>query len=272
MNYFYYIEDNNIKYTIDMLRLSCKISNNNANDIITNLRLENNVDYFYNSSFKIGTYAHNFTFDNFWLGIGCKNSEYETKEQLITLEFNPNKANLENSFFNYFINSYKDKIIIKRFDLSIDIKENILNLNFENLNKRSSTIYYQYNDNKTIYFGKGNGHTKIYNKKIESNLDYELTRYEVTKELDNVYFKDINLVGILNFNFISPIILPYNEKSKNKTYNAIAYALNRGFHFKDLSRDMQRNIRENQVYNIEFKNDIASKCLIDTISLLYAKK
>ncbi len=39
-------------------------------------------------------------------------------------------------------------------------------------------------DNKTIYIGKTDNRIKIYNKKIESNLDIkgELTRIEISKK------------------------------------------------------------------------------------------
>ena len=44
-------------------------------------------------------------------------------------------------------------------------------------------------DNKTYYMGRSN---KIYNKKIESSLDRDLTRMEITSKLDlninNIYF------------------------------------------------------------------------------------
>ncbi|NMA67682.1 MAG: hypothetical protein GX957_15875 [Clostridiaceae bacterium] len=39
-------------------------------------------------------------------------------------------------------------------------------------------------DDFTIYIGKGPGRVKIYNKALESGLNYDLTRYEVSLKLD----------------------------------------------------------------------------------------
>ena len=38
-------------------------------------------------------------------------------------------------------------------------------------------------DNKTYYIGRSNNRIKIYNKKLESNLDYDLTRVEITSKI-----------------------------------------------------------------------------------------
>ena len=42
-------------------------------------------------------------------------------------------------------------------------------------------------DNKTYYIGRSNNRIKIYNKKLESNLDYDLTRVEITSKIDLEY-------------------------------------------------------------------------------------
>lgn len=268
LNYFYKIEDTFITYTIDMLRLSIYLKNKEADDFRQLLQVVA-TDYYYSNSNKIGTYSHNYKIDNIWIGVGCVNTKDITIKQLTTIEFNPNKQDESKiKFIREIIKKFgTERFFLKRFDIAIDLPFNICNLNFENLNKRSCMTYYEYQDNKTIYFGKGNGHTKIYNKKIESNLDYDLTRYEITKETNNIFLNQIEEIKDLNFNFLKPIILPYNVSTDNKTYNAIAYALNNGFHFKDLSRDMQQNIRKNSIYNIDLDENLGRKCVIDTIRL-----
>ena len=200
---------------------------------------------------------------------GCVTSKAETNEQLITIEFNPNKCLPGSTSLVYLLNRLNNRLKIRRFDLAIDIPFNILNLNFENLTKRSSTVLYEYQDNRTIYFGKGNGHTKIYNKKIESNLDFELTRYEITREID-CPVSMINGFPDITFNFLSCNLMPYNEHTDNKTHNAIAYALNNGYHFKDLSRDMQKNIIKNAKFNFELSEQVANNVLRATINSIFS--
>lgn len=273
INYFYCYEDGDLKYTVDMLRCSFYIYPHEHKWFLIECEYyfinseDENKKMYQTMSNKIGLYADNFVVDNIWVGIGCNNPKARYKDKiLITYEFNPNKIkNFEGIF--QFLKKFKDKTYLKRFDLAIDIPENINNLEFENLRKRASTTYYQYQSNKTIYFGKGNGHTKIYNKKIESNLDQELTRYEVTTEVPEIYFNNFDVSNI-SISFLNAIKKPYNEHTDNKTYNAIAYALNNGFHFKDLSRDMQKNIRENKNTIYEFRNDLVLKTLYNTIQKL----
>ena len=47
-------------------------------------------------------------------------------------------------------------------------------------------------DNKTYYMGRTNNRIKIYNKKLESGLNYDLTRVEITSKID-LNIKDILL-------------------------------------------------------------------------------
>lgn len=115
---------------------------------------------------------------------------------------------------------------------------------------------------------KAIGHTKIYNKKIESNLDFELTRYEVTIETAEISILNFDASNI-SITFLNAIKKPYNEHTSNKTHNAIAYALNNGFHFKDLSRDMQQNIKEECSKVYEFRQDLALKILSQTVTKLF---
>lgn len=277
LNYYYFLEDedNGLKYTVDMLRLFFYIYPFEHKPF-----LEECKKYFFDSedenkkmyntlSNKIGLYADNFVIDHIWIGVGCNNPNSKQKDKiLVTFEFNPNKVENFGGIFQ-FLKKFKDKTYLKRFDLAIDIPENINNLEFENLKKRASTVYYQYQSNKTIYFGKGSGHTKIYNKMIESQLDYELTRYEVTKEVENISLINFDISRI-NIEFLNAIKKPYNEHTSDKTHNAIAFALNNGYHFKDLSRDMQKNIRLECSTKYDFRQDLTLKVLFQTVTKLFA--
>ncbi len=276
LNYYYFLKDENngLKYTVDMLRFFFYIYPNEHKLFLEELKnyfilsKDENKKMYNTLTNKIGLYADNFVIDHIWIGVGCNNPKSKNKDKiLVTFEFNPNKVENFGGIFQ-FLKKFKDKICLKRFDLAVDIPENINNLEFQNLRKRASTVYYQYQSNKTIYFGKGSGHTKIYNKKIESQLDYELTRYEVTKEVNNLSLKNFDVSGI-NIEFLGAIKKPYNEHTGDKTHNAIAYALNNGFHFKDLSRDMQKNICSECSINYDFRQDLALKVLFQTVQLLF---
>lgn len=275
LKYYNYYECNGLTYTIDMFRFYFYILPHEVKHFINELEF-----YYVNSTYenkkciklmsnKIGLYADNFVIDNIWIGVGCNNPNSKEKDKvLVSYEFNPNKVTNFDGVFEFLIR-FKNKTYLKRFDLAIDIPENINNLEFQNLRKRASTIYYQYQSNKTIYFGKGNGHTKIYNKKIEANLDYELTRYEVSIETAEISILNFDVSNI-SISFLNAIKKPYNEHTDNKTYNAIAFALNNGFHFKDLSRDMQKNIKEECSKIYEFRQDLALKVLFKTVTMLFA--
>jgi len=79
------------------------------------------------------------------------------------------------------------KWFIKSFDLAMDLKVNINDLITDTSGRQRDVIFSYGYDNKTIVSGKGDGRLKIYNKKIESklNIQGELTRVEITRELDD---------------------------------------------------------------------------------------
>lgn len=162
LNYYNYYKDNDLIYTVDMLRFYFYILPHEVKPFINELEFYyvdsnyENKKMYKTMSNKIGLYADNFVIDNIWIGIGCNNPNSKDKSKvLVSYEFNPNKVENYDGVFE-FLTRFKNKTYLKRFDLAIDIPENINNLEFQNLRKRASTTYYQYQSNKTIYFGKGN--------------------------------------------------------------------------------------------------------------------
>lgn len=98
------------------------------------------------------------------------------------IEFNPNKCFCEQFSDDVrFIIGQAFKWDVVRWDLAIDIP-----LAREKLylpkDQRIYTLQKVSNSDKTEYLGRRNnaGFVKLYNKTIESNLDYDLTRLEVT--------------------------------------------------------------------------------------------
>lgn len=123
-------------------------------------------------------------------------------------------------------------------------------------------------DNKTYYMGRTNNRIKIYNKRIESGLDYDLTRVEITSKID------LNIKDILfyNYNVKLPDLYLNNylytfKDYEDKTLFAILYAVQSGFPISDLSRrykDKVKNLLEgNYKINLENKycTDVLKQCI-----------
>lgn len=222
MKYFYSVKDNELTYSVDMLRITTYINYFDFKDLLLFFNCHHDM-YWTGSPSKIGSYLHNYMFNNIYIGLCTYTVDISKPNLILTFEFNPNKTDF--SCIKDFINKFKNNWIIKKIDLAIDLPGNINEFQFQNSTKRSNMVFYNDLHNRTIYHGKGNGHIKIYNKMIESNLEYELTRFEITKEID-LLFDDLKS-SIIDFNFLTYIKLPYKiSSSQDSTLNAICYALN----------------------------------------------
>lgn len=237
MNYYYSLIDGDFTYNIDMIRLKTYISAYELKKIKP--LLEQNSSSFFSSS-GFGKFALNYKFSALWTGLGSINAKKDGKV-IWCIEVNPNKMDYNDfEFLQWATDNFTFNLT--RYDLAIDIPYNINQLYFGDLYKKSFSMFYNDYDNKTYYFGKGSGHTKIYNKKIESNLDYELTRYEVTLETDFDFLS--GLPPAHNINFITICRTPYFSLSGDPSLDAILYAVNSGFPFKSLSRRYKDYIKK----------------------------
>lgn len=116
------------------------------------------------------------------------------------IEYNPNKTNVAviAYLFRYF-NAYSVRMTRKsifelvRYDLAIDIPVDRQYVRLLKSGKRSYTRIEE--KSLTEYLGKhnSNGFTKVYDKTIESDLDYEVTRIEVTCDSLTPALPDIHL-------------------------------------------------------------------------------
>lgn len=179
-----------LKYSVDMVRLKTEIHKDYLQCMILDpFAYEPGVRYKMMTS--ITAYRHNFYIEDnsdhgscsFWVG-SSHNSRKSSDHVDFVLEYNPNKCN-GSSLLGYLLDHVfrgNRHVEVKSLDVAVDIPVNILDLNYSvkgNMNRR---IFDNGSDDKTYYFrkGKSNGAIKIYNKKRESNLDHELTRYEIT--------------------------------------------------------------------------------------------
>lgn len=247
-----YCSLDNITYTVDMIRLHCDITYETFNLLETRLRTIYNdqIKNFYIST-GISDFKYNYNIEikegkSFWFGF-IHNSELVNKKGSLqndntkynfTLEFNPNKLELRGILLYIIRMLYTNNCSIKSVDLAMDIPFNILDIGgFDKGRKKDFRMFSQGGENKTYYIGRTNNRIKIYNKKIESNLDRELTRIEITSKLDvtlknYMFFKyDVELPKL----YLNNYLLTFDDM-EDKTLLAIVYAVQNGFPLNDLSR------------------------------------
>lgn len=107
------------------------------------------------------------------------------------LDFNPNKTSDFDQFWSDLrsITSLCDLKLIKRIDVAIDLPFKRRDILLKKDNRRYECVAYSF-DNFTEYLGCRNdiGRVKVYNKTLESKLNYDLTRVEITTDLDITNF------------------------------------------------------------------------------------
>lgn len=197
MKYFNELKDQSgIIYSIDMIRVklvaSVKTLQAMASFVLNDNRLDDTHRIIkHQQSFADSSYQHFFSIEYIGYGtvkiglcmLGATRDQYNSGY----IEFNPNKL------FNSpeFCDDY-DQIIrfipnasLLRFDLAIDIpvsRDKVMLVK----DNRAYTCMAKSSVDKTEYLGKRNhtGRVKLYNKQIEQQLDYPLTRLEVTCDED----------------------------------------------------------------------------------------
>lgn len=193
------LTSNEYTYSVDMVRLTFSLDT----------RYQREVEDYFSSSSRIDIYMYplstkEFSYRNLVkvscgdssaiLGFGFNGCTHEESTNCFA-EFNPNKVFPEFlSDFMFLLPRIKN-ISISRLDLAIDIPIAREYLHLSRFKKTGGcSVYscsYRSFDNKTEYLGSHNsfGFTKLYNKQIESKLDYILTRLEITTECDILSFQ-----------------------------------------------------------------------------------
>ncbi len=256
------IEQNNMIYSIDMLRLKTYISYNVYNDLEFYLRAyyQKKVKRFWISD-RPQCYHYNYNLEvgegkSFWFGF-FHNSEQKVSERfepeyMLTIEFNPNK--LRNDPLLMYILNLSGIWYITKYDLAIDLHISILDLIFDKSGKRTMKVVSKGLDDRTVYLGATvDKFVKIYNKKHESNLGAitgDLTRVEISREVDD--FK-INDIVIWSYDSYFPDLYLNNyvyslsdttRKEKDKTLYAMLFAVQNGYSLNDLTRQYRKRVKE----------------------------
>lgn len=127
-------------------------------------------------------------------------------------------------------------------------------------------------DNKTYYMGRSNNRIKIYNKKIESNLDYELTRVEITSKIDfkvkDIFFYSYNVK--LPEIYLNDYLYSFSDY-EDKTLLAILYAVQNGYSLNDLTRrykDKVKGLLEGG-HKIELSNKCCTQAIFNCINYIF---
>ena len=271
-------EHNNIVYSIDMIRLKTFLTYSVfteiefrfktvwSNYIKKQYTTPQQKQFYYNYIIEIGEGQ------SFWFGF-CHNTErrsfYEDSEYNFTIEFNPNKIK-DNKILLYLL-SLSGRWFIRSFDLAMDLKINILDIIADISGKKEMCVRSFGYDNKTITSGKGDGRVKIYNKKIESNLNIQgdLTRVEISREFDDF---PINEIKNFDYGNIFPSLYLNNyiyslSDYEDKTLFALLYAVQNGFPIKELTRTYKNKIKNmfEGGHKILFDNITATQVLRKTI-------
>lgn len=274
------LENNNMIYSIDMLRIKTYMSYDIYNNLEFYVRTfyKDKVKKFWISD-RIQSFRYNWNIEieegkSFYFGF-CHNSEAKLPERLepeynLTIEFNPNKLK-DNRLLMHILNLSGIWYLV-RYDLAIDLHINIMDLVFDKSGKRKYKICANGYDNRTIYLGgEGNKFVKIYNKKRESDLNIvgDLTRVEITREVDNFKLNDIILWQYDNYFpdlYLNEYVLSLSDlekKEKNKTLYAVLFAVQNGYSLSDLTRDYRKRIKEllQGGYKIKFDSKTANQAL-----------
>lgn len=251
------IEDNNMVYSVDMIRLKTYITYGEFSNLefLINSVYKNKVKKMWLSD-RVMCFKYNYTIEleegrSFYFGFHCNNEKLQffknDVKYNLTLEFNPNK--IKDVPLLLHILGMSGDWYLRSLDLAVDLKINILDLILSKTGKRTLKSLSNGFDDKTYYIGTGDRRVKIYNKKKESNLKdvNELTRVEVS-----VQFDDFRLIDIKSFKlpeelfpevYINDYLYTFSDY-KDKTMLALLYAVQSGFPIDDLSRRYKERVKE----------------------------
>lgn len=272
------IKHNNIIYSIDKIRLKTYICyqdfkelefyiNTFYKDKIKRFWLSDKKSSFhYNYNIEWGE-GESFLFEFMHNSEGV-NYNKDNKNYNFTIEFNPNKLK-RNPIIMHILNSFNNWLL-RSFDLAMDLPINILDIIVDKGKKRNYTTQSNGGDNVTYYIGtkEKDGSYKIYNKKIESNLNIPgyLTRVEITRRFEDfpigrvAYFEYDGLFPIV---FLNKYVFSFlEEKNKDKMLMAVLYAVQRGFPLSDLTRTYRSKIKNllEAGSKIQFDSKSAGQC------------
>lgn len=246
----------NIVYSVDMLRLKTYLDYSSYSnlDYLIRTMYKDKINSYWISD-KISQFKYNYTvqINDGVLYIGFNHNQEKAIDNHglynLTIEFNPNKC--KNDFLIFHIINLSGNWFIRSYDIAMDLRINILDLIVDKQRKRKMKIFSNGGDNLTYEVGTGDKRLKIYNKKKESNLeiDYCLTRVEITRQLDdfpvsrikvyNYAVEDLPEIYINNY-----MVSLFDYKDMDKTLLALNFAVSSGYPLNQLSRAYREKLKK----------------------------
>lgn len=268
MKYFNCLEVNNLKYSIDMIRFKFELAKCYQDELYLIIKQIQTYDYFasnksfhYRELYKIKTEDLKYSFS---LGIGFNGMKSEDKK-LCFIEFNPNKLSDCPSLYRilYFLNHRVDLDLVL-YDIAIDIPYNKRFVSMVKDKRNYKKFYYDCEGkNITEYLGQTAeaGRVKLYNKTIESNLDYELTRLELTTTCTDFLVVQKQLPKLLVCGDLDLLASTKLSKSDYVLLQLLWLCDDPSFYFKQLGRDKQEKLKQfvSSNFSLNFTEDIFNK-------------
>lgn len=262
LNYFINFEDKfKFEYSLDNLRFNVQLDNNTEAFISFvnkfNITSYSKIDFYvgrglYHYLYKVKLFdEENSCSLSFGFGLLSKSENRNSG----FIEFNPNKC-YQVPIFEEFINHFFDfckSVKLVRYDLAIDIpcrRDQIKMLKTSNHKYESITSYSISGEviNKSVTEYQGvrshNKFTKLYDKGIESDLGYNLTRIEFTFDRDEIVFN-----GLPSFFLYDQKIIPNFDFSKLSSTDLVLVDLLRNsddlnFYIRNLPRSKVSKIKD----------------------------
>lgn len=250
MKYFNCLEVGNLKYSIDMIRFKFELNKYYQDELYLIIKEIGTYEYFasnksfhYRELYKIKSEDLLYSFS---LGIGFNGMKSEDRK-LCFVEFNPNKLYDCRALSRIlcFLNS-RVNLDLVLYDIAIDIP---YNKKFVSLVK-DKRMYKKFcydceGKNTTEYLGTtaDAGRVKLYNKTIESNLNYDLTRLELTTNYTDYLIVEKQLPKLLVFGDLGFPSITKLSKSDYVLLQLLWLCDDPSYYFKQLGRDKQEKIK-----------------------------
>lgn len=190
MNYWKTSQDENCNmYSVDMLRVVLELRKEEVDKVLRYYHQPMRFDVKeYPVSFKDFTYRNMFTIEyekGSTMTVGLVWNGTSTQDDMVKgfIEVNPNKCFVKPQCL-YDVYYTLEKCVgykVSRWDLAIDIPTDRMSVVLGK-DQRKYELVCKCKEDRTEYLGCRNevGRVKVYNKTLESNLDYTLTRCELT--------------------------------------------------------------------------------------------
>lgn len=252
-----------IEYSVDMVRLRTRIPDDFMKNFVE-IKLDYEPSVKYWTNYNLEQYRHNWRIEqqnpyngvySYWLGYHHNSSKDKEKHDLV-IEYNPNKCPIDGMLELILFKFYASKEIeVVSLDIAMDFEVNISYLLIDKFRKNKMKMITggKGEDDITYYLGESDGRIKIYNKARELGIEGDLTRYEVSKKI-NEKIKDI-LSPTFQFKANIPPIGYLTSQPIDKTLEGLLWAVKSGYPITNLSRRHKEKVRQYIDENTELKFD-----------------